>query len=60
MKGQRDREKTIQRTKSRNTICSFLVRQINKIHLFTGQRHNGTLFDRVRFEVRSEKRPHVV
>ena len=60
MEGQRDRETKIQRTKSRNSIWSFVVRQINTTHLFTGQRHYGTLFDRVRFEVRSETRPHVV
>ena len=56
---ERDRETEIERTKSRNNVCSFLARQINTTHLFTDHRHYSTLFDRVRFEVRSETRTHV-
>ena len=36
------------------------ITQINATHVFTGHRHYGTLSDRVRFEVRSETRTHVV
>ena len=57
---ERQRDIEIERTKSRNKVCSFLISLINITHLFTGHRHYGTLFDRVRVEVRFETRTHVV